>query len=263
MEQNTQNTQLQINKVHQGDCLELMKLIPDKSIDLIIADLPYALSKTKKYTHCEWDLPIPLDLLWIEYERIIKDNSAIILTASQPFTSALVMSNLKLFKCEWIWQKQQGTNFGGAKYQPLKIHESVLIFSKGTTKYYPVMREGFKPYPATTAKARARDIEIFGGTIRKTKINYGQPDGKRYPVSIVKFNREAGFHPTQKPTLLGNYFLEQYSKPGDLILDNTAGSGSFLVSAKQTGRNFIGIEKEQPYVDICNDRLSKIPDINP
>ena len=245
------NTEDFKNKVIQGDCLEIMKGIPNGSIDMILCDLPYGT------TACKWDTIIPFDPLWEQYKRIIKDNGAIVLTASQPFTSALVMSNPKLFKCEWIWQKNRGSNFATTKYQPMKEHESVLVFCKGVANYYPIMQpraEGGKSRakyiinPSNTGKRDAYN----GMTETETRV---LNEDLRVPSSIQKFNTEVGLHPTQKPVALFEYLIKTYTNEGDLVLDNCAGSGTTGVACKNTNRNYILIEKEQEYIDIINKRL--------
>ena len=237
------------NKVIMGDCLELMKLIPDKSIDAIISDLPYGT------TACKWDTIIPFEPLWEQYKRIIKDNGAIVLTASQPFTSALVMSNIKMFKYEWIWDKVRPSNPMLAKIQSLKIHENILVFSIGKTKYYP--QDLLK-----TDKPRG------GQNPSKTELGFGKAAKERYvqefynyPKSILKFGTDnsKNVHPTQKPVALFEYLIKTYTNEGDLVLDNCAGSGTTGVACKNLNRNFILIEKDPEYVKICNDRLNNNP----
>ena len=229
------------NQVIQGDCLIEMQNIPDKSIDMILCDLPYGT------TACEWDSMIPFDRLWEQYRRIIKDHAAIVLTASQPFTSALVMSNLDMFSCSWIWEKEQGVNFLLSKKQPLKIHEDILIFSKKQPTYYPIMTKG-TPYISGkgTSGATTRNA------IKVQTIN----TGTRYPKSIIKINRARGLHPTQKPVILFEYFIKTYTKENDLVLDNCAGSGTTGVACKNLNRNYILIEKEPEYIKIINQRLN-------
>ena len=242
-----------INTVVHGDCLEEMQKIPDKSIDMILCDLPYGT------TACKWDTIIPFEPLWEQYKRIIKDNGAIVLTASQPFTSALVMSNAKMFKYEWIWEKNAGSNFATLKHQPMKEHENILIFSKNTTKYNPQMQER-----AETGKSRVKtpikydryqEGGVYGDACQEIQ-SVMRPD-LRYPRSIQKFNRERGLHPTQKPVALFEYLIKTYTNEGDLVLDNCAGSGTTAVACINTKRNYILIEKEQEYIDIINKRLGK------
>ena len=244
-----------------GDCLELMKDIPNGSIDMILCDLPYGT------TACKWDTIIPFDKLWEQYERIIKPNGAIVLTASQPFTSALVMSNPKLFKYEWIYQKAVGSNFAALKYQPMKEHENILIFGKGTTNYYPIKEErkgsgkerqkaGYK-----NSKATAKTGQFIGGVMDATKRT-NDYDELRYPSSIQYFNnrdKDRGMHPTQKPVLLFEYLIKTYTNEGELVLDNTAGSGTTAIACLNTKRQFIVMEKEQEYYDII---LKRVADFN-
>ena len=226
----------------QGDCLELMKEIPDKSVDMILCDLPYGT------TACKWDMIIPFELLWKQYERIIKDNGAIVLTASQPFTSALVMSNPKLFKYEWIWEKEQGVNFMLSKKQPMKVHENILIFSKKQIKYNPIMTIG-RPY--ISGKGTSGDVT---GNVTKIQTKNG---GTRFPKSIIKINRETGLHPTQKPVALFEYLIKTYTNEGETVLDNCMGSGTTGVACINTNRNFIGIELDPEYFKIAEKRINE------
>jgi len=252
---------MEINKIICGDCLEVMPNIPDKSIDMILCDLPYGT------TACKWDIIIPFEPLWKEYKRIIKDNGAIVLTASQPFTSMLVMSNLKMFKYEWIWEKAVGSNFAVAKYQPLKEHENTLVFGKGKIKYNPIKepRKG-------SGKARLKSGYKSNPDIKKTSFigkfksnRKGKVyDDLKYPSSVQYFNnREAsrGLHPTQKPVALFEYLIKTYTNKGDLVLDNCAGSGTTGVACKNLGRDYILIEKEKKYYDIANKRIKAIPEL--
>jgi len=246
---------MEINNIYLGDCLEIMKLIPEKSIDMVLCDLPYGT------TICKWDAIIPFDKLWEQYERIVKPNGAIVLTASQPFTSALLMSKPKWFRHEWIWQKNRGSNFVLLKWQPFKEHESVLVFSKETANYYPIKEE-------RSESGKSRCAYTFNNKVTSETINnetfYNQ-DGERRsldenlrnPSSIQKFNTEVGLHPTQKPTALFEYLINTYSKEGETILDNCIGSGTTAIACKRTGRNFIGIEKEQKYFDIATKRINE------
>ncbi len=235
-----------INKVICGDCLEVMKDIPDKSIDMILCDLPYGT------TACKWDTIIPFEPLWEQYRRIIKDNGAIVLTASQPFTSALVMSNTKMFRTELLWIKEQGTNQFLAKYYPLKQHENILIFCKTTPVYNPQF-EDVKIKKSLRDKNGGED-KITGIKLKPTEYNN---NGKKYPTSLIKVNRELQnrLHPTQKPVALFEYLIKTYTNEGDLVLDNCAGSGTTGVACKNTNRNYILIEKEQEYCDIIKERV--------
>lgn len=240
-----------LNTITQGDCLEVMKRIPDGSVDMILADLPYGITSNK------WDSVIPLEPLWEQYERIIKDNGAIVLTASQPFTSALVMSNPKRFKTEWIWEKNRGSNFGTVKYVPMKEHESVIVFGKGRTTYNPI-KEPRKGAGADRVKykitARTRTENYNGSSLKDVELDVGE---LRYPSSIQKFNTEVGLHPTQKPVSLFEYLIRTYSNEGEIVLDNVIGSGTTAVAAINTNRHFIGIEKEPEYVEIAKRRIDE------
>jgi site-specific DNA-methyltransferase (adenine-specific) len=242
----------------QGDCLEIMPLIPDKSVQLILADLPYGT------TACKWDTIIPFESLWEQYKRIIKDNGAIVLTASQPFTSALVMSNIKMFKYSWIWQKAVGSNFATLKYQPMKEHEDVLIFGKGKTVYNPIMEErkgsGIERVKHKYNALESKTGEANGGLLNTERSGkYGE---LRNPSSVQYFNnrdKDRGMHPTQKPTELFEYLIKTYTNEGDLVLDNCAGSGTTAIACLNTNRQFIVMEQEQKYYDII---LKRVGDFN-
>ena len=238
---------LKLNSIHCADCLEKMKEIDDKSIDLILADLPYGT------TACKWDTIIPFEPLWEQYKRIIKDNGAIVLTASQPFTSALVMSNIKMFKYEWIWEKHQGTNPMSAKISPLKSHENILVFGIGKLKYNPQMEKG-NPYSGFNSQTF--QSEVYGGG---KSIHRENKEGDRYPKTILRFTKDKGkrFHPTQKPVALFEYLIKTYTNEGDLVLDNCAGSGTTGVACKNLNRNFIGIEKDPEYFKIAEKRINE------
>jgi len=241
-----------MNQVIHGDCLEEMKNIADKSIDMILCDLPYWT------TACKWDTIIPFEPLWEQYKRIIKDNGAIVLTASQPFTSALVMSNIKMFKHEWIWEKHKWTNIYAVKREALKIHESCLVFSKGKHIYNPQMTDG-KPYKKRGSHNIGKKEWLI---IANKPVVYSKDfdSSKRYPKSIQFFSnhnqKENSFHPTQKPVALFEYLIKTYTNEWDLVLDNCAGSGTTWVACKNLNRNFILIEQEQEYIDIINNRLN-------
>jgi site-specific DNA-methyltransferase (adenine-specific) len=233
---------LEINKIYNIDCLEGMKYIDDKRIDMILCDLPYGT------TACKWDTIIPLDVLWREYERIIKDNGAIVLTASQPFTTMLINSNIKLFKYCWVWEKEQGVNFLMAKKQPLKVHEDICVFYKKQCTYNPQMTMG-KPY----ISGKGDSGEVTG----KVKKIQTKNTGTRYPKSIIRFKRERGLHPTQKPVSLFEYLIKTYTNESDLILDNCMGSGTTAIACINTNRNYIGFEIEKRYYEIAKNRINK------
>jgi site-specific DNA-methyltransferase (adenine-specific) len=245
------------NKIIQGDCLEVMKEIPDKSIDMILCDLPYGT------TACKWDTIIPFEPLWEQYKRIIKDNGAIVLTASQPFTSALVMSNPNMFRYEMIWEKSKVTGFLEAKNKPLVIHEVVLVFSK--SKYSNGVKNKMNYFPQGLKSISKVLKPNLRGEKDKSGHNFQRPstmneytqEKTNYPRSILKINSEARTtHPTQKPVALFEYLIKTYTNEGDLVLDNCAGSGTTGVACKNLNRNYILIEKEPEYIEIIKKRLS-------
>ena len=240
-------SKLEINSVYQGDCLKLMKDIPDGSIDMILADLPYGT------TACKWDTIIPFEPLWEQYERIIKPNGAIVLTASQPFTSALVMSNPKMFRYSWVWEKQQGTNPLLSKKQPMKVHEDIVVFYDKQCLYNPQMTQG-TPYSGFITGKSKTTGDVMGNA---KSIHRDNPSGTRYPRSVQKFNtpRIKGGHPTQKPVALFEYLIKTYTNEGDLVLDNVAGSGTTGVSCQNLNRNFILMEQDPEYVEVIKKRL--------
>lgn len=242
---------MNINEVYLGDCLEIMKNIPNGYIDLILCDLPYGT------TQCSWDSIIPFKSLWDCYERIIKPNGAIVLTASQPFASALVMSNPKLFKYEMIWQKTHPKNHLNAKKQPLRAHENILIFYKKPPVYNPQKTQGHKRKVAKTIYVKENDgSSVYGREVRNT--NYDSTE--RYPISVQKISNADQtnvLHPTQKPVPLFEYLIKTFSNKGDIVLDNCFGSGTTGIACKNTERNFIGIEKDVGYFNISKDRLTR------
>ena len=227
----------------QGDCLELMKDIPDGSIDMILCDLPYGTTRNK------WDSVIPLEPLWEQYRRVIKENGAIVLFSQQPFTSTLVSSNPQWFRYEWIWQKDQGTGFLNAKRMPLKVHENVLVFYGKSPLYNPQMRKGFKPYKVVRGSTGSNYGKVIPAHVTES-------NGERYPVDVLEFTKEHGLHPTQKPVALLEYFIKTYTNAGDTVLDNCMGSGTTGIACLNTGRNFIGMELEQEYFDIAKQRIA-------
>jgi len=237
-----------INKIICGDCLEVMKDIPDKSIDMILCDLPYGT------TACKWDTIIPFEPLWEQYKRIIKDNGAIVLTASQPFTSALVMSNPDMFKYELMWEKEKASNFMLLKKQFGKVHENILIFCKTSTKYNPI--KILANPDKIDKRKRFNDVIKKDGVTPELKLYRPVDNGLRYPTSVLYFNRdENALHPTQKPVALFEYLIKTYTNEGDLVLDNCAGSGTTGVACQNTNRNFILIEKDPEYCKISEARI--------
>lgn len=236
-----------INTIQNEDCLAFMKRLPDGCIDAVITDPPYGT------TACKWDTVIPFAPMWEQLKRITKKNGAIVLFGSQPFTSALVMSNPKMFKHEWVWNKKQMGNFANAKYMPLRIKEDIIVFADGKVKYYPQMRKG---------KMRKKG----GGTKQtETMSKFIKPEhftinDDYYPVNILECfpncsNKKGRLHPTQKPVALMEYLIKTYTNEGELVLDFTSGSGSTLVACKHLNRNYIGVELSKEYCDIAQSRI--------
>lgn len=243
-------------KLMQGDCLELMKQIEDESIDLILCDLPYGTSA------CKWDSVIPFEPMWEQYKRIIKLEGAIVLFGSEPFSSALRLSNLDMYKYDWKWEKPNGANFLNFKYQPAKVHEDIMVFGKSATSYSkkgnmtynPQMSEG-KPY-----HQKAGDRKGLSSTVRSKIVTVeNNNEGTRYPRSIIKFSLDKDkLHPTQKPVALLEYLIKTYTDEGACVLDNCAGSGSTGVACLNTNRNFIGIELNKEYYNIAKERIEAV-----
>lgn len=235
-----------MNNLYQGDCLELMKDIPDKSIDMILCDLPYGITQNS------WDCYIPLDKLWEQYTRIIKPNGAIVLTSSGIFTAQLIMSQPKLYKYKWIWEKSKPTNFLNAKKQPLRKHEDVCVFYKKQPTYNPQMTQG-KPYD----KGVRKDQQT--GSYGDFQPVHVHSSGERYPTDIIYFKTAECegevVHPTQKPVALLEYLIKTYTNEGETVLDNCMGSGSTGVACANTGRNFIGIESDEDYYKVARKRI--------
>jgi len=234
-----------------GDCLELMKDIPNESIDMILADLPYGT------TQCKWDSIIDLPKLWEQYERIIKPNGAIVLTAAQPFTSILVMSNLKLFKYDWVWKKPKGTGHLNAKKQPMRDKEDVLVFYKNQCTYNPQWTWG-EPYSNLKSgkTAKPSTAEVSGKYMNGAEYRNGS-DGRRYPKQVQEFGvvERGTMHPTEKPVNLFRYFIRTYTNEGELVLDNTAGSGTTAIACLEENRQFIVMEKDPNYFEKIKKRV--------
>ena len=242
-------------KLVHGDCLEVMKKIPDGSIDMILRDLPYQITSNK------WDILIPFDQLWEQYNRITKSNAIIALTSSQPFTSMLVMSNLEMYKHEWVWIKNKGGNFANTVREPFKETERILIFSRGKWTYNKQMQE-------RTGGGLSR-INYDFNTVTETE-NYrkferpSDAKGKelRVPSNWQKFNTEHGLHPTQKPVDLFRYLIRTYTNEGETVLDNCSGSGTTGIACIRENRNFICIEKDEKYYNIGKTRIEKELSLN-
>lgn len=256
------------NKVIRGDCLDVMQSIPDKSIDMILCDLPYGTTQNK------WDSVIDLDKLWEQYNRIIKDRGAIVLTSQGVFTAKLILSNERYFKYKIVWIKSKATNFLNAKKQPLRKHEDICVFYKKQPSYTPQMSEG-EAYDKGIRKNQ------FTGSYGEFEPRHVKSKGGRYPTDVIAYDLDVEdyvyvktaesegtvYHPTQKPIELGRYLIKTFTKPGDVVLDNACGSGSFLLSAILEDRNFIGIEKNEDgflhkkkpidYIKVCVDRIEE------
>lgn len=240
---------LEANKLYLGDCLELMKNIPDKSVDAIICDLPYGT------TSCSWDVIIPFDKLWEQYNRVCKENAAIVLFGQEPFTSVMRMSNILNWKYDWYWEKERITNIAQVKKRAGKTVETISIFYKKQCTYNPQMIK--YNGPLRTNKVKDGKMGKLTDSSEKKVFEYNDT-GFRYPTQVLKFQRDclkSNLHPTQKPLLLCEYLIKTYTNHGDIVLDNSCGSGTTLLAAKNLNRQFIGIEKEKEYYDICLKRL--------
>lgn len=231
-------------KLYQGDCLEVMKNIPDKSVDMILCDLPYGT------TQCKWDSIIPFDSLWKQYNRIIKNNGAIVLFGSEPFSSMCRTSNIKQYKYDWVWDKKQAGNVLNVKRQPLKTFENIMVFN--TKTYYPIMRKG----KLRKKGGQNKQPEITG----KVKLDYTTYNDEYYPTEILEFsnaNKRNRLHPMQKPVELLEYLIKTYTNEGQTVLDNCMGSGSTGIACVNTGRDFIGIELNPEYFRLASQRLEE------
>ena len=237
--------------LYEGNCFDYFDKIGDKSIDMVLCDPPYGT------TSCKWDTPLPLDELWEQYKRIIKDKGNIVFTATQPFTSILVTSNLKLFKYALVWNKKHGKAPGVAKYRIMPSHEDILIFGKSGTIYNPQWREG-KPYVDSRKKISKRNQED-GHKFGYTGVYTSKSDGKRHPLSVLEIPTYPmkGQHPTQKPLELFEYLIKTYTNEGNLVLDNCAGSGTTGVACQNLNRDCIMIEKELDYCEVIKRRMKE------
>ena len=221
-----------------GDCLERMKEIPDGSVDLVLTDPPFGTTQNK------WDSVIPLEDMWAELKRVIKPNGAIVLSAAQPFTSTLILSNIDMFKYQWVWEKSKPTGHLNAKKQPLRKHEDVVVFYRKQCTYNP---QGLKDTHAIVSRTNRGNYGDCSKTTVQTKTGY--------PISILQFPTTVGVHPTQKPVELMEYLIRTYTNEGETVLDFTMGSGSTGVAAKNLNRRFIGIELDPDYFDIAKQRI--------
>ena len=240
---------MKLNVIYNEDCLQGMKRIPDGSVDMILCDLPYGT------TACKWDSVIPFELLWEQYNRVIKDNKAIVLFGSEPFSTELRHSNLKMFKYDWIWDKVKPSGHLNAKIMPLKKHEIISIFSKGKCVYNP---QGLEKMCKTQKKSNS-DTTLGNGysTFGKNNKTTIQTVGN-YPRSILTFNKPGKtLHPTQKPADLLEYMIKTYTNEGDIVLDNCIGSGTTAIASINTGRYFIGFEKDEHYYSIATERIQE------
>lgn len=249
---------IELNRIYNMDCLEGMKRIQDKSIDMILCDLPYGT------TACKWDEVIPLEELWNQYKRVIKDNGAIVLTAIEPFASILRMNAVDNYRHEWIWNKESAGNFIQAKNHPLRIHENVLVFSKKKVNYHPIMIDADPQNirPLSTKKQSTSFLGKVSNGEFKASANYNPK--KRYPKSIITFNARSAecnnvnrVHPTQKPVALFEYLIKTYTNEGGTVLDNCMGSGTTAVACINTNRNFIGFELDKDYYEASKKRLEE------
>lgn len=242
-----------INKIFNEDCLVGMQRIPDKSVDMILCDLPYGT------TACKWDVVIPFEPLWTQYKRIIKDNGAIVLFGSQPFTSALVMSNPDMFKVHIVWNKKKAGNFVQGNIQPMKVHEDIVIFYKKQPTYNPQKTQLDKPQKVRNGAKNRQDRKEAGGFGGTVIYSDKFEADKKLPTTIVEVSKDNYgknvFHPTQKPIALMEYLIKTYTNEGETVLDNTMGSGSTGVAAVNTNRNFIGFELDKSYFDISQKRI--------
>ncbi|WP_373069852.1 site-specific DNA-methyltransferase [Sulfurimonas sp.] len=245
-----------INKIFNMDCLLGMQMIKDKSIDLILCDLPYGTTKNK------WDSVIDLEKLWEQYERIIKDDGAILLFAQSPFDKVLACSNMKLFRHEWIWEKPEATGFLNAEKMPMKAHENILVFYKSLPTYNPIKTKGHKKESKKESKAKCKMSTSYG----KQLYTKDYCSTERYPRSVIKFSKDKQIehlHPTQKPLALIEYFIKTYSNEGEIVLDNCVGSGTTPVGCVRQKRDFIGFDNgiceftKKPFAEIATERVRR------
>ena len=240
---------MELNKIYNEDCLEGMKKIEDKSIDMILCDLPYGTTRNK------WDTVIPLDKLWEQYERVIKDNGAIVLTASQPFTSALVMSNPSIFRYEWIWIKSRASLFQNARKMPMKRHENILVFYKKLPTYNLELKRLDKKIKSSRKNKGGSMLGNTSGVVSKGKEYYQEETGFNFSDIFFKNPNNKNIHPTQKPAPLFEHLIKTYTNEGETVLDNCMGSGTTAIACMNTNRNYIGFELDKEYYDKSLDRI--------
>lgn len=243
---NVENVYTEKNiSLYNSDCFAALSHIPDNTVDMVLCDLPYGT------TACKWDTILPLDRLWSEYNRVCKTNAAMVFTAAQPFTTVLAYSNIANLRYEWIWEKPQGTNPMNSKIMPLKSHENILVFYREKPTYHPQMwySTPYSGFKSDTSKIG----EVYGSAKSQHRDN---PEGSRYPKTVLKFKQEKGLHPTQKPVSLMEYLIKTYTTEGETVLDNTMGSGTTGVACISTNRKFIGMEMDSTYFEIAKTRIS-------
>ena len=237
-------------ELHLGDCLEVMKSIPDGSVDMVMTDPPYGT------TNCKWDSIIPLEPMWEQLKRIVKPNCAIVMTASQPFTTTLIASNMRMFRYCWVWDKKKGGNIQVLKWQPYKVHEDVVVFSCGAVKYYPIKTQQKERKGKTYSAGEANGIPNYGDL---------RTYNDKHPKSIIEVsnaNQKGKVHPTQKPVALMEYLIRTYTNEGDAVLDICMGSGTTGVACMNTGRRFIGIEMDAGYFQAAQGRIMEAAETN-
>ena len=244
---------MELNKIFNEDCLLTMSRMPDKSVDMILQDPPYGI------TACKWDTNIDLEAFWLEWKRIIKDNGAIVLFGSQPFTSALVMSNIKMFKYEWIWEKNKPSGMATAKIHPMKSHENILVFGTGRINYNPIKSITKSKSSLNNAEKGYINKGNFISEINGIKASQNKWNKFVYPRSVVDFDvephRKGRLHPTQKPVALFEYLIKTYTNEGDLVFDGFMGSGTTAIACINLKRNFIGSEISAEYCEIAEKRI--------
>ncbi len=237
---------MELDSLHFGDCFDVFEFIPDHSIDMVLCDLPYGV------TACSWDVELDLERLWKEYQRMLKTGGVVVLTATQPFETKLINSNRKWFRYKWVWKKSRAVGFLNANKMPLRIHEDILVFAKGRTKYNPQFEPGT---PYITKRRGTGKAGIYREVKRSETVN----TGRRFPKDLVEFSNtcEKVMHNTQKPVALFEYLIKTYTDVGDVVLDNTAGSGTSAIAAMNTDRRYICIEKDMKNYMTCVDRLAE------